>query len=157
MSKFSLLDTPEYDIIVNNMKSVGKFLEMADINIIAYDAKSGLVFEFYEVEDAIEVDNKLFIIFENTRDEVIIHTHKNNFLLLIKIIVNFCSFRKMTNGLIETIIRNSAKLLQKDIPSELVNMIADLLCEDSTEYIKCPIGEVDITINDLHQMSRIAK
>jgi len=153
MYKFGLLDTPEYEHITNNMKGVTKYLEMANCNIVAYDIKSGLVFEFYEVRAAIEYDNKQFIIFENTMNGVTIHTHKNNFLLLVEIIVNFYD-SEITNELIKTIIQNSTKLLQKEVSDQLIKMIADLLCKDGTEYIKCPINDMDITIDDLHKISQ---
>lgn len=81
MSKFALLDTPEYENIVREMVNVTNTLWFDQNNNYCYDIKSGLVFEFSCVADA--RDEKQFIIFDYNNENITVHTHKDNVDILL--------------------------------------------------------------------------
>lgn len=83
---FALLDTPEYENLVAEMVNVTNTLWFDENNNYCYDIKSGLVFEFSCVVEAIERDEKQFIIFDYNDGEITVHTHKDNVDILLALI-----------------------------------------------------------------------
>ncbi len=139
MSKFALLDTPEYKNIVYEMINVTNVLWFDENNNYCYDIKSGLVFEFPCTADAIRLDNKQFIIFDYKDKEITVHTHKNNVDILLALGCHINGLNCETNKLI--------------IPDIVGTVLAK-----GGDYIEWCLGKVDFDSNDVdHLVAKLRK
>ena len=137
MSKFALLDTPEYKNIVYEMINVTNVLWFDENNNYCYDIKSGLVFEFPCTADAIRLDNKQFIIFDYEDKGITVHTHKNNVDILLAL---GCHIYNSNCELIESI----RGLIN-------INLAGNILAKNG-DYIDWYLGKVDFNYDILNDL-----
>ena len=68
MTSYSILDTEEYqDIMDNALGIINVCPRPNQTGVFAYDKKSGVIFEFRDVEVAKTVDNQMFVIFDGRK------------------------------------------------------------------------------------------